>query len=92
MPTALISSRIELFQSAFFNYQGASMAVNVYGLVVILPIAVYCVCTWLLSPEVCAIVLSATGVIGFALHHFAIGWTARTYERRRYACFERYRN
>lgn len=92
MPTALISTRIELFQSAFFNYQGASMAVNVYGLVVILPIAVYCLCTWLLSPEVCAIVLSATGVIGFALHHFAIGWTARTYERRRYACFERYRN
>jgi hypothetical protein len=46
----------------------------------------------LLSPEVCAIVLSVTGIIGFALHHYAIGWTARTYERRRYACFERYRN
>ena len=91
MPTALISSRIELFQSAFFNYQGASLSVNIYGLVVIIPIAAYCLCTWLLSPEVCAIVLSAVGIIGFALHHVAIGWVARSYERRRYTCFERYR-
>ena len=91
MPTALISSRLELFQSAFFNYQGASMAVNVYGLVVIVPIALYCLFTWWLSPLVCAIVLSVIGFIGFALHHVVIGWVARRYERRRHASFERYR-
>lgn len=91
MPTALISSRIELFQSAFFNYQGASLAINVYGLVVLVPIAIYCLCTWLLSPVVCAIVLSAAGVVGFALYRPVIGWIARKYEQRRYVCFERYR-
>ena len=91
MPTALISSRIELFQSAFFNYQGASLAVNVYGMVVLVPLAAYCLCTWLLSPLVSAIVLSAVGVASFAVHGVVIGWLEKTYERRRYACFERYR-
>lgn len=92
MPTSLISSRIELFQSAFFNYQGASLSVNLYGLVVIIPIALYCLCTWLLSPETCAVVLSLTGIAGFALHPVVIGRLARIYEQRRYKCFERYRN
>ena len=91
MPTALISSRIELFQSAFFNYQGASLSVNLYGFVVIIPIALYCLCTWLLSPETCAVVLALTGIVGFALYPVIIGWLSRAYERRRYTCFERYR-
>ena len=92
MPTALISSRIELFQSAFFNYQGASLAINVYGLIVLVPIAIFCVCTWLLSPMMCALVLAGIGLVGFALHWFVINKLADAYERRRYTCFERYRN
>ena len=92
MPTALISSRIELFQSAFFNYQGASLAINVYGLIVLVPIAIFCVCTWLLSPMMCALVLAGIGLVGFALHWVVINKLADAYERRRYTCFERYRN
>ena len=92
MPTALISSRIELFQSAFFNYQGASLAINVYGLIVLVPIAIFCVCTWLLSPMMCALVLAGIGLVGFALHWVVINKIADAYERRRYTCFERYRN
>ena len=92
MPTALISSRIELFQSAFFNYQGASLAINVYGLIVLVPIAIFCVCTWLLSPMMCALVLAGIGLVGFALHWIVINKIADAYERRRYTCFERYRN
>ena len=92
MPTALISSRIELFQSAFFNYQGASLAINVYGIIVLVPIAIFCVCTWLLSPMMCALVLAGIGLVGFALHWVVINKIADAYERRRYTCFERYRN
>ena len=92
MPTALISSRIELFQSAFFNYQGASLAINVYGLIVLVPIAIFCVCTWLLTPMMCALVLAGIGLVGFALHWVVINKIADAYERRRYTCFERYRN
>jgi hypothetical protein len=92
MPTCLISSRIELFQSAFFNYQGASMAVNLYGIVALIPVAVYCVCTWLLTPLVAALSLSAAGLIGLLLEPLLIRRLSQLYEQRRYKCFERYRS
>jgi len=92
MPTALISSRIEMFQSAFFNYQGASLAVNLYGFVVIVPLALYVVCLWLLPQTTAMIVLAAAGILGFALHHVVINWIASKYERNRYKNFERYRS
>ncbi len=92
MPTALISSRIEMFQSAFFNYQGASLAVNLFGFVVIIPLALYVVCLWLLPQTTAIIVLAAAGILGFALHHVVINWIASKYEQNRYKNFERYRH
>ena len=92
MPTALISSRIEMFQSAFFNYQGASLAINLYGFVVIIPLAAHVVCLWLLPLTTALIVLAAAGIIGFALHQVVINWIARRYELNRYKNFERYRS
>jgi hypothetical protein len=92
MPTALISSRIEMFQSAFFNYQGASMAVNMYGFVVIIPMAIYVACLWLLPLTTAMIVLAVAGIVGFALHQVVINWIARKYELNRYKNFERYRS
>jgi len=92
LPTALISSRIELFQSAFFNYQGASLAINMYGFVVLIPLAIYVLCVWLLPLVTALIVLSAAGIVGIALHQVVIGWIARKYEQNRYKNFERYRS
>ena len=92
MPTALISSRIEMFQSAFFNYQGASLAVNLFGFVVIIPLALYVVCLWLLPQTTAIIVLAVAGILGFALHHVVINWIASKYEQNRYKNFERYRH
>ena len=92
MPTALISSRIELFQSAFFNYQGASLAINMYSFIILIPLAAYVLCLWLLPLTTALIVLAATGLVGFALHQVVIGWIARRYEQNRYKNFERYRS
>jgi hypothetical protein len=92
MPTALISSRIELFQSAFFNYQGASLSINLYGMIILVPMVVYCLCALLLDTVVATIVLSVLGLVGFLLYKPVIGWIARRYEQNRYANFERYRN
>ena len=91
LPTCLISSRIELFQSAFFNYQGASLSVNVYGLIVLVPVIGYCVALWLLPTATAAAILAALGLAGVAIHRKVIGWLARKYELRRHECFERYR-
>ena len=92
MPTCLISSRIELFQSAFFNYQGASLAINLYGLIVLVPVVVYCLGMWLMEPLVAAAVFGLTGIVGLCLHTLVIDRLVRAYKRRKYECFERYRN
>ena len=92
MPTALISSRVELFQSAFFNYQGASLAINMYSFIILVPLAVYVLCMWLLPLTTALIVLAAIGVVGIAMHQVVIGWIARRYEQNRYKNFERYRS
>jgi len=91
MPTCLISSRIELFQSAFFNYQGASMAINLYGLLCFIPLIAYCLILWLLPPTTAYIVITLLGLVGIAIHPFIIKWLARRYEQHRYENFERYR-
>ena len=92
MPTALISSRIELFQSAFFNYQGASLAVNMYSFIILIPFAIYVLIMWLLPLTTALIILAAAGIVGFSLHQVVIGWIARRYEMNRYKNFERYRS
>ena len=92
MPTALISSRVELFQSAFFNYQGASLAINMYSFIILVPLAAYVLCMWLLPLTTALIVLTAAGIIGFAMSQVVIGWIARRYEMNRYKNFERYRS
>ena len=92
MPTALISSRVELFQSAFFNYQGASLAINMYSFIILIPLAAYVLCMWLLPLTTALIVLTAAGIIGFAMSQVVIGWIARRYEMNRYKNFERYRS
>ena len=91
MPTCLISSRIELFQSAFFNYQGASMAVNLYGLVIFVPVVFCGLCVWLLPLTATGVILFASGAAGMALQPVITRWLARQYHRRRHVCFERYR-
>ncbi len=91
MPTCLISSRIELFQSAFFNYQGASMAINLYGLLSLIPLIAYCLLLWLLPMTIALVVLSLLSLVGIAVHPFIIKWLARRYEQSRYKSFERYR-
>ena len=92
MPTALISSRVELFQSAFFNYQGASLAINMYSFIILIPLAAYVLCMWLLPLTTALIVLAVVGIVGFALSQVVIGWVARRYEMNRYKNFERYRS
>ena len=92
MPTALISSRVELFQSGFFNFQGASLSVNMYGFISLIPVVVYALAIWLLPLTTTLIVLTVSGAVGIALHQAFISWIARRYEKNRYKCFERYRS
>ena len=65
LPTCLFSKRIDLFSSAFFNYQGANMGVNVYGFVVLIPVAAYALLAIFIDNTL--VVYAITAVLGLLL-------------------------
>jgi len=68
MPTCLFSKRIDLFSSAFFNYQGANMGVNVYAFVLLIPLAIYvCLCIFAENPLLTDGVAAGLGLIMLGL-------------------------
>ena len=89
MPTSLFSKRIDLFGSAFFNYQGASMGVNVYAFVIIIPIFIYiCLIVFIDNTLVIDAILSAIGLIMLALSRPFIQWVAHRFMAKKYKRME----
>lgn len=90
MPTCLFSTRLDLFSSAFFNYQGANLKINIYSFIVLLPIGA----AWLLltftSLPTATIALAALGLLALAVHPWALRQLAQAFIRRRHARFEAY--
>lgn len=90
LPTCLFSQRLDLFSSAFFNYQGASMKLNFYSIVCLLPFGLF-VLLYDLLPELTAnIILLAIGLLGLAIHRPLLERLARAYTQRRHERFEAY--
>lgn len=82
---------MDIFASGFMNTQGTDFSASSFAiaftvmlgpmlLINVLPENVYC------------ILLSALGIVGFAVHRYFIAWIARRYEVNRYKHFERYRS
>lgn len=89
MPTSLFSKRIDLFSSAFFNYQGASMGVNVYAFVIIIPIIIYsCLIVFIDNTLVVDAILSAIGLIMLAFSRPFIQWVAHRFMAKKYKRME----
>ena len=90
MPTCLFSTRVDLFTSAFFNYQGANMGVNIYSFVLFIPLIIYGLCTFLLPPLWSDATMAAIGLAAWAVHRPCIRALARRWQANRYANMERY--
>ena len=90
MPTCLFSTRLDLFTSSFFNYQGASMRVTVYSFIILIPIAIYAFCTLALQPLWGDAVMAAIGLVALAFHRPCIRMLARKWVYNRYENMERY--
>lgn len=90
MPTCLFSQRLDLFSSAFFNYQGASMKINLYAIVCVVPMILFIVGYGLLPETTCDIIFSALGIVGIAVHPWAIRTFANAFIARRHERFEAY--
>lgn len=90
LPTCLFSSRMDLFSSAFFNYQGGNKRLNIYSIVILLPLAIYFASYYMLPSWVADIIMASLGIAGFLLHRWFIGWLSRIWVRRRYSIMERW--
>lgn len=90
MPTCLFSSRMDLFTSAFFNYQGGNKKLNIYSFVILIPMAIYLVAYSFLSVEKADAVVAGLGLIGLALHKPYLNKLTEIWKSRRYAIMERW--
>ena len=92
MPTCLFSTRVDLFSSAFFNYQGASMRVTIYSFIIIIPLAIYAFFSLALVPLWGDAIMAAIGLVALAVHRPCIRLLARKWKNNRYENMERYLN
>ena len=90
MPTCLFSTRVDLFTSAFFNYQGTNMGITIYSLVIIIPIAIYMIATLALPPLWGDAMMAAIGLAALAIHRPCIRKLAQKWMDNRYDNMERY--
>lgn len=90
MPTCLFSTRVDLFTSAFFNYQGANMSVSIYSIVIIIPLIIYIICADVLSPLLGDAIMAAIGLAALAVHRPCIRMLAQKWKNNRYENMERY--
>lgn len=89
-PTCLFSTRIDLFSSAFFNYQGANKGVNLYSLVILIPMVMVGVLGAFTTPQITAFVMFALGLLGFAIHRWVIDHLVKAFMKRRYTRLQAY--
>lgn len=90
LPTCLFSERLDLFSSAFFNYQGASTKINVYALICLLPEGIAWTLYYFLPEQPVTIALLALGLVGIAVSPLVLRRLSAAYVARRHARFEAY--
>ena len=90
MATCLYSSRMDLFASAFFNYQGANKQINVFSFVMFIPMGIYYASYFLLPHLYAHLLVGGLGILGILLHRPYIHWISTIWHRRRYQIMERW--
>ena len=90
MPTCLFSTRVDLFTSAFFNYQGSNMGINLYSLVMLIPMLIYILTTVLLPSLWSDAIMAAIGLAAWIAYRPCIRLLAKRWQANRYAHMERY--
>ena len=89
MPTCLFSKRIDLFSSAFFNYQGANMAINLYGFVILIPMGIYgALMLCLNNTYIAEAIVASLGIIALLLHRVVLKSLAKRFMSIRYKRME----
>ena len=92
LPTCLISSRWNLFETSYFNSQGNRLELNIFSIMSIIPMLIYITISMLLPQNIIMIIISILGLGGIVIHRRFIAWLANKWNSRRYELLERYRS
>lgn len=90
MASCLFSSRMDLFASAFFNYQGGNKQLNIFSFVMFIPMAIYFGAYFLLPALWAHALVAALGLLGFSFHTLYIRWISKLWHKRRYERMEQW--
>lgn len=90
MATCLYSSRMDLFASAFFNYQGGNKQINVFSFIMFIPMGIYYATYFFLPSPWSHLLVGGLGVLGLLLSGPYIHWISNIWHRRRYRIMERW--
>lgn len=92
LPTALFSSRLEIFQTSMFSMQGANMKINLYAIAFLLPlsgmIAIYSYFGEMIWCIICVIL----AILSIAIHKWFITKIAAIFEKNKYKRMEKFMN
>lgn len=90
LPTALFSSRLEIFQTSMFSMQGANMKINLYAIAFLLPlggmIAIYSYFGEMIWCIICVIL----AILSIAIHKWFITKIAAIFEKNKYKRMEKF--
>ena len=92
LPTCLISSRWNLFETSYFNSQGNRLELNIFSIMSIIPMLIYITISMLLPQNIIMIIISILGLGGIVIHRRLIAWLANKWNSRRYELLDRYRS
>ena len=81
---------MDLFASAFFNYQGANKQINFFSFVMFIPMGIYYASYFLLPHLYAHLIIGGLGLLGLFLHRPYIHWIAGLWHKRRYQIMERW--
>ena len=90
MATCLFSSRMDLFSSAFFNYQGGNKQLNFFSFIMFIPMGIYFASYFLLPMLYAHLLIGGLGLVGILLSRPYIHWISNIWHRRRYKIMERW--
>ena len=90
LPTALFSSRLEIFQTSMFSMQGANLKINLYAIAFLFPLAGVAAIYYFFGETAWFITCVALAVISIAIHKWFIAKIAAIFEKNKYKRMEKF--
>ena len=90
LPTALFSSRLEIFQTSMFSMQGANLKINLYAIAFLFPLAGVCAVYYFFGETAWFITCVTLAVISIAIHKWFIAKIAAIFEKNKYKRMEKF--